>query len=414
MVMPIHCHTLKQIPFLLLLIVSCNAFCQEKTIKRRPDLHTPKDPKKVVTRAIEAINNIRNVAYICEHEHTLPYMPTTWGEPYISKEFDSVNKADTIQGANREVYVLKDSFKLHMVYDGTHLLEQLTNDDDKLTLMEVSKDPFTVQRMIGPMHLICKLIIEEALKRKAEIEVVESGDTLRTTYTFNNLQLDIWNVKAVMEKDSIGFVSTYIIYLDKYTHLPLKVIRKMPYQTTVETILYQKVNYADTVVISALNHGQQTSLPEISAPKTDSLLRSRLSEHKFQYWKLREVEGDTIQFTTLKGKSCIIVFNSIGWKPCVDAIPFLKQLRNEYAQDQFALVSIEPFINNVEALKNYKQQHQMNYPLLITNASIKKHYPLSEVPVFIIVDKQGVVKDIVTGFRGKETEVKIRQLISVL
>lgn len=105
-----------------------------------------------------------------------------------------------------------------------------------------------------------------------------------------------------------------------------------------------------------------------------------------------------------------MVFNSVGWKPCRETVPFLKALTRQYADD-LALVSIDPFINNAAALKHYKQAQEMNYPLLVADAAMKKHYPVPEVPVFMLIGKDGIIQKIVIGFTGEDSETAVRQWI---
>lgn len=393
---------------LFFLFFTSNTFCQEKKLLVTPPIISkPEDPEALILHTIGAIQKIKSAEFICESKAGIPYMRYQFLEPYIVKERVSFDPTDSLQGANFMYYLLKDTFALHTVYDGKQLV-QVDQETDKVYRTDISKDPSRAGRLMGSLHLRIKNILDNALKRKASLAVVETNDSLKLEITFPDLYIECTATGVAVAKDTAGFVSRYVIYLDKYTHLPMKLLRDMPHHTTIETILYQKINYTDTLEISAGNmHYTATEEP---ATTTDSLFAARFTGQYVKDWKLMEVAGDSIGFSDIKGKRCIMVFNSVGWKPCREAIPFLKALKRQYADD-LALISIDPFINNAAALKNYKQTQEMNYPLLVADAAMKKHYPVPEVPVFMLIGKDGVIQKIVIGFTGRDSETAVRQWI---
>lgn len=394
--------------FLLLFCLASSSFCQEKTLKSKI-VNKPPDPATAITKTIESINTIRNAEYIWREEFTIPYMPTVFHEPYIARATVSMDQADTLQGAKFKVYALEDTFRLQTIYDGRYIAR--VNDSGRAYIGDVSQSPSGARNMIGAFHVRVKTWLEQAVKRKADIKVVAINDSLKIEITFNNQQLEFRPGGASIEKDTIGFLSRYTVYVDRHTYLPIKAMRQMPYQTTIETILHQRINAVDTLFISAHDVLKKDSLKDDKPFVEDHTLARRFINTRVSDWKLKEVDSDSVRFSDLKGRKCLIVFNSVGWRPCVQAIAFLKQLRDEHSTSDLALVSIEPFISHAGALKEYKQKHAMNYPLLLADAAMKKHYAVSEVPVFMIVDKHGVIREVITGFYGKGTEAEVRMAI---
>lgn len=393
---------------LLLLFLTTKSFCQEKTLKSKIVNKRP-DPATAIAKTIESINTIRNAEYIWRQEFTIPYMPAVFHEPYTARATVSMDRADTVQGAKFKFYTLEDTFRLQMIYDGRYIAR--INDSGGAYIGDVSQSPFEARNMIGAFHVRVKTWLEQAVKRRADIKLIEANDSLKIEITFNNLQLEFRPGGVSTEKDTIGFVSRYTVYVDKNTYLPIKAMRQMPYQTTIETILHQRINAVDTLRISVHDALKKDSLKDDGPFVEDHALARRFINTRVSDWTLKEVESDSVRFSELKGRKCLMVFNSVGWKPCVQAIAFLKQLRDEFPAGDLALVSIEPFISHAGALKEYKQKHTMNYPLLVADAAMKKRYAISEVPVFMIVDKHGMIKEVITGFYGKDTEAEVRMAI---
>ena len=362
--------------------------------------------EQIIINTINAIKKIKNVAFICKDEFTIPYT-TVFHEPYISKLIVSMDAGDTIQGAKYKFFLLDDTFKLTTVYDGKYVFRR-DNNTERSIIVDLSKDPLNAYGLIGSMHLRAKTILEHALRRKADVKLASVGDTLKLEIAFNNLQIEFTPTSVRFAKDTLGFVSRYTIYIDRYTFLPVKMIRKMPYNTSIETILYQKINFTDSLSISVQNV-QENKLEQEDFLNSENLFETKFKGTEMKIWKMREVEGDSLKFS--KGKKYVVAFSSIGWKPCVDAIPFLKQLKNEYPNGDLEIICIEPFINDRDILLECKKKYEMNYPLLLADVDTKKHYSVSQVPVFMIVDKAGIIRSIIFGFKGKNTEMKIRSAI---
>jgi hypothetical protein len=213
----------------------------------------------------------------------------------------------------------------------------------------------------------------------------------------------------------VGVVTRYVITLDPNTYLPLRELMHFPYHTNIETVLHRRVNFVDTLKISALMvNGRPVNAYEPRDVKADTVFEDRFNDRYVQDWKLMEAEGDSLQFSLLKGKRCMMVFNSMGWKPCQMVIPFLKQLKQEYKPGDFDFVSIDPYINQAGALKRYKAQEGIDYPVLAADVQMRRRYRIPEVPVFMLIDRQGKVRKVIVGFEGKDTERQVREAIAML
>lgn len=309
----------------LLLFITLKSFSQEKLPHESPELANKSETSfQIATKIMEAIQELKNIAYLSEHKFTIPYMPGNFREGFISKNIISFNKGDTIQGGSFKFYILQDSFNLKSVYDSKYLVS--IDNEGKRYVTDLSKDPFSAYRTSGLLHLHIKNLFESAIAKGADMTVSSSNDSLRIDIAFHNLQIEFAACRIAIEKDTIGFMSRYTVYLDKYTYLPIKYIRKMPYQTSIETILFQKPNFIDTLVISV--HAEDLSVHQ-SLFESDSLLKFKLQNTPITTWNLMEVEGDSVRSSDLARKKYLLVFNSIGWKRCEQATTFLKQLKRK-------------------------------------------------------------------------------------
>jgi hypothetical protein len=400
---------------ILLFLLHEKVSAQERRTAPRPKgtLSAPLSPRAVATRAIAEINRIRNVMAISQVKAGIPYMRNTFREPWIQQTFTSVNKADTIQGGSFQVYQLRDSFRLRTAYDGKHVIKAYEEESDSLLITNLQQYPYDAHATLGPLHLYIRNVMEQALTRNATLNTTEENDSLKLEVLFPDYYIEIDAVRIRMARDTVGFLSRYVIYLDRNTFLPIKIMRDMPHQTTVETILFQRINYTDTLAIDALKSPEGSTITNLgtSAGLPATLPRASINSlvgTSIYAWKLAKVDRDTLSLETLKGHKSVIVFNSVGWRPCMQVLPFLTRLSTTMAT---SVVSIEPFITNAEALKKHCETHTIGYPLVMIDRTLKKTYSGIQVPTFLVTDARGIVRDVIVGYTGTDTEAQVQQAL---
>ena len=389
---------------------------EKRKISHPSTLAVPLSPKAVTQRALTEINRIRNVMVITEEKAGIPYMRNVFREPWISQEVTSVNHADTLHGGSFQVYTLADTFRLRLAYDGKHLLRIEEEEPWTMHTIDLQQHPYDAGGLMGPLHLRIRSVLEHALKRNATLRTTEDNDSLKLEVVFPDLLLELEATRVIIEKDTVGFTSRYVIYLDKHTFLPIKFLRDMPYQTSQATILFQRINFTDTLAIDALqpttgNLAANLALsPSQSGVKLQADINSLIGQ-SVDRWKLAQVDGDSLSFMTLKGQKGVIILNSVGWKPCTQVLPFLAQLATTPGT---RVVSIEPFVTNISALKKHRETYAIGYPLVLVDRTLKKTYPGMQVPTFLLTDTRGIIREVIVGYTGLVTEAAVQQALQRL
>jgi hypothetical protein len=398
----------------LLLLACYGVFGQERVPAKPVIRNRPLEPKEVLKRAIGEIGKIRNSETITEVNIGIPMMPFRFLDPVVVKEVVSVNRADTLKGSSFQYFTLEDSFKLHMAYDGRYFTRAV-QDENRTETYDLTGHESEMRGIMGPLDLRISALFKVAMERNAGLKVTQTPDSLSVEITFPDVFLACNTQGISFLRDTVGVVTRYVITLDPNTYLPLRELMHFPYHTNIETVLHRRVNFVDTLKISALMvNGRLVNAYEPRDVKADTVFEDRFNDRYVQDWKLMEAEGDSLQFSLLKGKRCMMVFNSMGWKPCQMVIPFLKQLKQEYKPGDFDFVSIDPYINQAGALKRYKAQEGIDYPVLAADVQMRRRYRIPEVPVFMLIDRQGKVRKVIVGFEGKDTERQVREAIAML
>ena len=110
----------------------------------------------------------------------------------------------------------------------------------------------------------------------------------------------------------------------------------------------------------------------------------------------------------------MIQFTSVSCGPCRASIPFLKQLTSEYKTADFDLVAIESFNRNSNVLNNYKKNNDFYYNFLISTDELNSKYQIKATPVFIIIDENRIIRNIINGYGEGTTDEEIRSALSDL
>ena len=111
-----------------------------------------------------------------------------------------------------------------------------------------------------------------------------------------------------------------------------------------------------------------------------------------------DADGVKHYLSELRGKWLLLDFWSLGCGPCVGAAKELRQLSNEIGGKNLQLVSIS--VDGEEGWKEASELHQItwtNWRDPMGQAGSIRAYNQNGIPVFVLVDPEGIIKDIQLG-----------------
>jgi len=114
-------------------------------------------------------------------------------------------------------------------------------------------------------------------------------------------------------------------------------------------------------------------------------------------------QGDQFEIEGMKGKVVFLEFFGLNCPACKELMPTLIQLQNKYP-NRLQVMAIELQEHNADAIKQYKQEHGINYPTfanydvgfvvryIADNAGWK-----GAIPFLTIIDANGKVRVVEVG-----------------
>lgn len=394
--------------YFILVVFCCLSGLIFQSCKENPD----NDFLKKITANID---HIKSATYFSTVSASAPGDTAKFNSyNWYNKEY--FNSADTFIGSSFAWFQPLDTSKMYYFYDG--LAQGYINTDIKTIEIDSFKTNTLPFRPIGPPFFnYTKNIIKYALETKDSIStsLKDFGDSLLfTLIIYADEQVEFFG-KPFYIKNPYGTgkeVSRYDIWINKSDNLPYQYRRKMSTNTSWETCRNIKHN----------NTGIEDFIPSKYFPSDYAIaLHGKKNKSKIDLsgkaapdWTLKDFNGNTVSLKGLKSKVLLIQFTGIGCGPCHASIPFLKQLVTDNKSKSFELVSIETWSRNIDGIKRYYINNNLNYKFLISNEEVSNYYQVRGVPAFYVLDEKRVIRRIIQGYEKETTDKEIRDIINDL
>lgn len=111
---------------------------------------------------------------------------------------------------------------------------------------------------------------------------------------------------------------------------------------------------------------------------------------------LRDIDGQEIPFSALKGKWIVINYWASWCHPCLDEIPQLNQLHRQFGQ-KIALFAVNFDVSTIKEQKELIKKYQIEYPSLEDPSDILHLGDITGVPVTFIFKPDGQLKEALYG-----------------
>ena len=179
--------------------------------------------------------------------------------------------------------------------------------------------------------------------------------------------------------------------------------KRINYQAVILIILIP----AAVVVFFALR--QKNSLLEYLKPEAAAVGRPAPA------FTLPGLDGRMVSLSDYRGKVVVVNIWATWCPPCVDEMPSLEKLYQEFKAENFAILAVSIDSDGIEAVAPFMKKHALTFPALIdSQAAIRTSYKTTGVPETFIINKQGIlVKKVIGPLNWAAPEVKryIRKLL---
>jgi peroxiredoxin len=130
-------------------------------------------------------------------------------------------------------------------------------------------------------------------------------------------------------------------------------------------------------------------------------------------FRLKNLEGQTVSLSSFLGKPVFLNFWATTCGPCIEEMPYLQQIQNDWASKGLVFLSIN-IGEDTDRVKHFIQSYQYTFPVLLDSQyEVAGKYNVRYTPTSIFIDTEGKIKtDIIGAFKNKASvEKEIASLI---
>ena len=131
-------------------------------------------------------------------------------------------------------------------------------------------------------------------------------------------------------------------------------------------------------------------------------------------WSLPTLTGDTVRLADLRGKVVLLDFFYKSCAPCCAALPVLQSLHEKFKDRGVVVVGIDPYDDPVKKeMDEFLSKRGITYTVLFSDYKLSEAYHIRAFPTLFILDRDGKIVKIHTGFSkdmGTELEEQLLKL----
>jgi len=394
----------------ILLVLSGSSFLTAQT--QQKVLNTD-----YLVKILEKLKTIKSASYISTGSASAPGDTLSFSEPrrYFYQEY--VNPADTHTGASNASFDPGDTTRMLEFYDGT--VRGTINWEARTIKIDSFQDhPYPFRLVYFPFFTKTASIIDYALKTKDRktINLRDYGDSVLFSLLIYDQVVEFVTRPFIDPnpfESSVGKISQYDIWINKSTSLPYRMRRKMNHNTSFEAVTDVRLNpYNRQNLVASDFFPPDFKIVQFKREKSKP--QSGMVGKKAPDWTLNDIDNKAIKFSDLKSKVIMIQFTGIGCGPCHQSIPFLKKMVNDYKNKNFEFICIETWSKKSDLIKRYYDNNGLNYKFLKSENQVTLDYDISAVPVFLIIDKDRIIRKVISGYSKGVTDTEILKMIDGL
>lgn len=117
------------------------------------------------------------------------------------------------------------------------------------------------------------------------------------------------------------------------------------------------------------------------------------------------LDGKNTSLSDYKGKVVLVNIWATWCPPCVEEMPSMQKLYNEFNGKNFEILAVSIDAAGIDAVAPFMKKHKLSFPALMDpNGTIKSMYRVTGIPESFIIDKQGILVGKIIGPRDWATQ----------
>lgn len=121
------------------------------------------------------------------------------------------------------------------------------------------------------------------------------------------------------------------------------------------------------------------------------------------------LDGNPVSLTDYRGKVVLLNIWATWCPPCVEEMPSMEILYTRLKGKNFEILAVSIDTTGAKAVAPFMRKHKLSFPALVDpKGTIKYLYGTTGVPESFIIDKKGIINQIIIGPRNWATPEVVR------
>jgi peroxiredoxin len=154
-------------------------------------------------------------------------------------------------------------------------------------------------------------------------------------------------------------------------------------------------------------------LTAAKSPRAVGPVAEVLSRTPAPTFSLKDVLGGPVRLSDYKGKVVLLNFWATWCHGCKTEIPWYIDFQDKYGAQGFTVIGASMDDTGWRAVTPFVRAQHVNYPIVIASTDLAKRYHLGEMPLSVLIDKNGRIADSHAGVVDRTAwESEIQRLLN--
>lgn len=347
---------------------------------------------ELLERSKSEIKKLKGWSYYAEYSNS----PFNTQDTTVStnKLYFSKNSSDTLLGYN--ILIKADSVG-DFIY--CNYLNTIIQYQNKIIYIE---DPYLSKKKIYDRFWFRNLIIRPMIEENPYEKILKNTKKVH----FNGLKLIEDKICYEIEfrlnvpKQFQSATTTY--FIDTLTLLPYSIESNIIYDSLNQ---YVKLVFRD---LKEFDKKQEFYKDIIDKDSTFKRIYYKKQKNKGEFlplFNLISINGENIDLERKESKIILLDFWFFSCKSCIEAMPHLQKIYDKYSNQGVEVIGLNPIDSkkiSADIIKKHLHDKGVLYPNILVDRDFMKLYSVNKLPTLYIINSDGRILEIITGFNLDE------------
>lgn len=202
------------------------------------------------------------------------------------------------------------------------------------------------------------------------------------------------------------------VFLDKTTFLPMKIVarqvslgKKQVLTRIISEMRINRAEHEEAFQKDFLSNYKMVVEEPAGNPHAD-LLKTPVQD-----FALPTFAGKSVSTQPQPGKVLLLDFWEVWCGPCVESMPKVQQLAEEYGPQGLQVVGVLMDPNSQDSAERLIRKRDLSFTQALGSQKLRDYFRVYAIPQYVLIDQNGIIQDVFMGYK-RTMEKQIKKLLA--